>query len=458
MEPISVLMPLDREDATDRMAGSLTSGKTASMAQFLSDEQGEGIGGDARLELYHFLDRALFWLEAATILVLLLITLAQPRTSLVGLPTWGIVLLFAGHSLLADLIQNRAHSLRALRWKYIADLPVTAVAYLLAGEPGGPLFVLFILAVDCAAATMAPRGALLYTAAAVAAVGTIDVVLLSDPPSAAALPSLITRLVVLALVGLGMVVVMRRLLLEREASRSARGEAERLAELDRLRADFISSVSHDLRTPLTASRAGLGMLEMGITNQLLPDERALLSDARRNIDLLGMMIDELLAINQLQFGTMQIEHEPLDLAIAITGAVSTVQSLIRTKGQALEMDVTEPMPVVGDPRQLEQLILNLLANAHQHTPTGTDIVISGRVSSSYVALSVCDQGPGIPAGDLETIFERHRRLTGTGSGLGLTIAKGIVELHGGRSWAESEPGRGASIHVVLPRSGNKEKK
>ncbi|MBA3414711.1 MAG: hypothetical protein H0U10_05755 [Chloroflexia bacterium] len=328
---------------------------------------------------------------------------------------------------------------------------MTALAYLLAGERGGPLFVLFILAIDCAAASMSPRGTLLYAAAAAAAAAFIDLVLLPDLPSAAALPALGTRLVVLALAGVGMAVVMRRLLLEREAARSVRDEAERLAELDRVRADFIASVSHDLRTPLTASRAGLGMLELGAADMLPPDERALLEDARRNVERLSLLIDDLLAANQLESGTMALAREPLDLHTVAVGAVSSVQSLIREQGQALAVDLPEPLPVAGDRRRLEQVVVDLLANAHQHTPAGTRIAISGRARSDDIILSVSDDGSGIPAGELEAIFERYHRLASGGSGLGLAIARGIVELHGGRIWAESELGRGTTVSVALPR-------
>ncbi|MBA2278663.1 MAG: HAMP domain-containing histidine kinase [Chloroflexia bacterium] len=132
------------------------------------------------------------------------------------------------------------------------------------------------------------------------------------------------------------------------------------------------------------------------------------------------------------------------------GAVASVLPLIREKGQALVVDLPEPLPVAGDPRRLEQVVVNLLANAHRHTPTSTRIAISGGVRSGDVVLSVSDDGPGIPADELEAIFERYHRLAGTGSGLGLAIARGIVELHGGRIWAESETGRGTTIHIVLP--------
>jgi signal transduction histidine kinase len=411
-------------------------------------------------ELYRFLDRTLFWLEASTIAVLLLITLAQPTTSRVGLPTWGLVLLFAGYSLVAALLQRRLHSLRAFAWRYVVDLVVIALLYFLGAEPGGPLFVLFVLAIDCAAATMTLRGTLLYTAAALAIVGAIDLVLLSGPASAGALGVLTTRLVVLALIGVGMAIVVRRLLLEQEVNRSMRDEAARLEELERLRSNFISTVSHDLRTPLTATLAGIGMLETSAADRLRTDERELLANARRSSERLGLLIDDLLAYNQLEAGSLRLEREPLDLRAVVMHAVSTVRPLIREKEQTLEADLPEPLPSEGDPRLLERVVVNLLANAHRHTPAGTHTEISGRVADGEALLSVSDGGPGIPAEELENVFRRFQRLPsaegGSGSGLGLAIAKGVVELHGGRIWAESRSGGGTTFHVALPRRDGEE--
>jgi signal transduction histidine kinase len=408
--------------------------------------------------VYRFLDRALFWLEAATITLLLLVTLARPTTGLLGIPTWGLVLVFGAYSLLGNLLEHRSLARRSFVSKSLVDLPVTGLVYFLAGEPGGPLFILFVLAADCAAASMTPRGTLLYTAAAVVVAAGIDLILAGGSPTRIEVWPLVIRLILLALVGLGMAVVMRRLLLEQEAARSVRDEAERLGELDRLRADFISSVSHDLRTPLTAARAGLGMLETGIGDHLLPDERGLLEDARLNVERLGLLIDGLLAYNQLEAGTLRLERQSLDLRAIALGAVPAVHVLIRQKGQELEVDLSEPLPTEGDPRRLEQVVVNLLANAHRHTSSGTRIRISGRRADGEVLLSVSDNGPGIPTAELEAVFERYHR-TGSveaGLGLGLTIAKGIVELHGGRIWAEGEPGRGATFHVALPRHENRE--
>ena len=408
-------------------------------------------------EPYRFVDHTLFWLESATIAVLLLITLAQPTMSLVvGLPTWGLVVLFAVYSLLSDLVQNWLHSLRSLAWNYVANLPVTALIYFLGGEAGGPLFVLFILALDCAAASMTLRGTLVYTSAAAAIVGAIDLLtLLPGPSSGEDVRALVTRLLVLALLGAGMAIVMRRLRLEREVTRSVRDEAERLEELDRARSDFVSNVSHDLRTPLTAARAGLGMIEASAADRLRPDERELVHNARRNVERLGAQIDDMLAYNQLETGTLHLERKPLDLRSVVMGAVSAVQPITQEKGQILQLDLPGALPTEGDPRRLEQAVVNLLGNAHRHTPSDTHVAIHGCVEGDEVLLSVSDDGPGLPAGEQETIFQRFYRLRpgDGGSGLGLAIARAIVELHGGKIWAESRPGEGATFRLALPRRG-----
>jgi two-component system sensor histidine kinase KdpD len=239
-------------------------------------------------------------------------------------------------------------------------------------------------------------------------------------------------------------------------ARSARDQTEQLGELDRLRSIFVSSVSHGLRTPLTAARAGLGMLGTTAADRLRSDERDLLENARRNTARLGLIIDDLLAYNQLEAGTLRLDREPLDLRAVVTEAMSSVHPLIQEKGQILEVDLPEPLPGEGDPRRLEQVAVNVLANAHLHTPKGTRISISGRVSGGEVSLSVGDNGPGIPQGELEAVFRRFHRLGSArgGSGLGLAIARGIVELHGGRIRAESRPEAGATFHIFLPSAEN----
>ncbi len=172
---------------------------------------------------------------------------------------------------------------------------------------------------------------------------------------------------------------------------------------------------------------------------------------RRNTERLNMLITDLLTFNQLESNTLHLEREPLDLRAIITDAMAAVYPLLAEKQQTLEMDLPEPLPCLGDMRRLEQAFVNVLDNAHIHTPASTRITITGRMTNTDVLLSVRDNGPGIPAAAIEEVFQRFHRLTWTkdGSGLGLAIARGIVELHGGRMWAVSHPGDGVTFYISL---------
>jgi signal transduction histidine kinase len=218
-----------------------------------------------------------------------------------------------------------------------------------------------------------------------------------------------------------------------------------------LRREFVSAVSHDLRTPLTAARASLGLLETSAAERLRSEERGLLQNGRRNMERLGMLIDDLLTINQIEAGTLHLEHTLVDLRGIVGRAIGVVHPLIREKGQVLEIDIPDPLPVTGDGRRLEHVLVNVLANAHEHTPEGTRISISARTTPGQITLSIADDGPGIPAGELEAVFQRFHSLDPArgGSGLGLVIARSVVEMHGGRIWAESGRGKGATFHIAL---------
>jgi len=397
-------------------------------------------------ELYHYLRRSLFLLRWGTIAVLLLLTVMQPVMSRVGLPTWAFILLFGGYNLLIEVLRGRVAWLRRYTRVALLDLPVVGLLYALGGEPGGPLFLLLFLAVDCAAVSMPLRGALFYTVATMGITATTDVALLMLTPSPGDSRMLVARLAMLALVALGMAILTRRLtmeqesiqmtreineqllitsLKEREAALVNRLEADRLGALEQLRADFIATVSHDLQTPLTAARAGLALLDLDTPALLSAEQRDLLDTSRRNIEYLTILIGDLLTYNQLEAGTFQLEREPVDLRAVVATAMRVVHPLLREKGQSLEADLSEPLPCLGDMRRLEQVVINLLANAHRHTPSGSRIAISGRVAADTVQLTVSDNGPGIPDEEREAIFRRFHRLSvaGEGSGLGLAIAR-----------------------------------
>jgi signal transduction histidine kinase len=400
-----------------------------------------------------FLKRLLSRLRWTILATMLLITLAWPVPSRTGHMIWVFIVVFASYNLLVEALRKWVPRLSSFAWVPLTDLPVVGVLYFLDFEPGGPLFTLFYLAVISAGVVMSLWGTILYTVAVVAVVTLIALTLPGWSPDPLELRQLSVRLVLLAIVGVGTAILTRQLAHEQEQARSSRDEAARLAELDRLRKEFVSTVSHDLRTPLTAARAGLGMLETSAADQLRPDERQLLGNVRRNIERLKMMIDDLLILNQLEAGTIHLERVPLDLRTVATDALSAVHPLVREKDQTVEVDLPAPLPSAGDPRRLEHVVMNLLSNAHRHTPSGTRITIAGQTTSREVQLVVSDNGPGIPSEELEAIFQRfYRRSSGDdGSGLGLAIAKAIIERHGGRIWAESQPGAGTTFSIALPR-------
>jgi len=238
-----------------------------------------------------------------------------------------------------------------------------------------------------------------------------------------------------------------RALIDEAARVQAREEATRLKD------DFLSAAAHDLKTPLTAIQGGLGMIETSATGRLRAEERQLVSNVRRNTERLGMLINDLLTLNQISAGVLRLDREPIDLRTVVSEVLSAIHPLILQKRQVLELDLPEPLPCIGDARRLEQVTINLLRNAHQHTPTGTRIVVAGHVVGGEIRLSVSDTGPGIPAQQRDAIFDRFQHLgaNGGGSGVGLAIVRGIVELHGGRIWLESASGTGATFHVALPR-------
>lgn len=402
------------------------------------------------------LARALGRVRWVVVGVLALLSLAEPLPSRVYLPMWAIILLFAGYNLLVDLLRRRFSWLSSFARVAFFDLPVTALIYSLGVDISGPLFSLLVLGLFSAAASTKLQGSIIYTVAVMAVVAALAPTFPFWEPDADGFGELAARLIVLAVVGISATIIMRELWLEREEARSSRDEARRLEDLDRLRSEFVSTVSHDMGTPLTASRAVLGLLEASAAGKLDADERELLEIARRNNERLGLQINDMLGYHQLEAGTVRLECEPLDLRSVVTNALPVVQPLIREKGQVLEVDLPEPLRCEGDERWLEHVVVNLLANAHCHTPHGTRIAVSGRYRDGEVVLSVSDDGPGIPVEEADRIFQRFHRAAATegGSGLGLAIARGIVDLHGGRLCAECNPGEGATFHVALASSKN----
>jgi two-component system phosphate regulon sensor histidine kinase PhoR len=226
--------------------------------------------------------------------------------------------------------------------------------------------------------------------------------------------------------------------------------------LDRMRADFVANVSHELQTPLTSI---IGFAEALADDVPPPPEQArrfaavIYEEASR----LSRLVDDLLALSRLEHHSLPVRREAVDLRALIDRVRLQLEG--RASGAGLTiMGACEGTPMaVGDPDLLKEVLINLVVNAIQYTPAGGRITCSAREVGDRVELAVSDTGIGIAAHEIPRIFERFYRVDrdrsrrSGGTGLGLAIVKHIVELHGGRVVVQSEVGKGSTFTVELPR-------
>ena len=233
-----------------------------------------------------------------------------------------------------------------------------------------------------------------------------------------------------------------------------RASARRLQELNRTKSDFLITVSHELRTPLTSVRMAAEMLLEEEEKRDSGGVRARLARSiAKGANRLTALVADLVDVSREDEFAPRLELEPLPAQEMVSGAVALMNPLLAAKRQTLSVEIAEPAPtVLVDRRRFEQVVLNLLSNAHRHTPAGgrLDVRISSRNDEAIIA--VTDSGPGVVEEERELIFEPFFRGDRSGLGLGLAIAKSVVELHNGRIWVEDNPeGRGSTFFVALPR-------
>jgi signal transduction histidine kinase/CheY-like chemotaxis protein len=250
--------------------------------------------------------------------------------------------------------------------------------------------------------------------------------------------------------------VNRQLALANERIRALRVIAE---DAQKTKAAFVAKVSHELRTPLNMIIGLVGLMietPQIYAEELLPE---LLDDLRivhRNCQHLSSMVNDVLDLSQAEAGRLTLRREMVDLADIVAEASDAVQPLIEKKHLALEIDLPHALPeVYCDRTRIRQVILNLVSNAVRFTDRG-GITVRAESRGPQVVVSVSDTGPGISPEDVERIFEPFCQGTAApwrdrgGSGLGLSISRQFVELHGGRIWVDSELGRGTTFFFELP--------
>jgi two-component system sensor histidine kinase KdpD len=231
-----------------------------------------------------------------------------------------------------------------------------------------------------------------------------------------------------------------------------------LRELDRMKTELIGTVSHELRTPL-GSIKGYATTLLTHGNKLRKDEqREFLEIIDSEADRLRELIENLLDLSRLEAGVLRIDRQPGRLGETVQEVSRKVQLAAPNHQLALEWPADDPL-VNADHKRIYQVIQNLLTNAVKYSPDGGCITLSGAVQHRELVVSVADQGLGMPAAELDRIFDRFHRIQSDvsrgigGTGLGLAICKGLVEAHGGRIWAESNAeSKGSTFRFTLPLS------
>ncbi len=230
---------------------------------------------------------------------------------------------------------------------------------------------------------------------------------------------------------------------------------QRLRQLDALKSEFFANVSHELRTPLTLI---LAPLDDRLGREVPPEERRLLEGVRRNAWRLLRLIDDLLDLSRIDAGQLRLDLAALDMGAMARQLGILFASAAEARGLALEVEgVESTTDLWGDSHRLDSALSNLLGNAFKFTPAGGKVTLKVEETPTEVRVTVKDTGPGIAAADLTKIFERyyqaeegaHRRTGGVG--IGLALARNLVELHGGRLEVASELGQGAAFTIVLLR-------
>jgi signal transduction histidine kinase len=230
----------------------------------------------------------------------------------------------------------------------------------------------------------------------------------------------------------------------------------RFREAEELKSTFISVISHELRTPVALIKGYVSTLrreDASWDRQIVQDSLQVIEE---EADRLTELIDNLLDASRLQTGALSINF--CDVALNVLAQRVAERLRTQTSIHSIVVDFPEDFPIIlADEDRLSQVLFNLVANSIKYSPTGGEIRISGSVRPSQVVVCVSDQGPGIASQDLPHVFDRFYRATEAsrttkGAGLGLYLARAVIEAHGGRIWVDPKPGDGARICFSLPTS------
>ena len=225
---------------------------------------------------------------------------------------------------------------------------------------------------------------------------------------------------------------------------------------------FIDTLSHELKTPLTSIIAAAGLLAEELEVEGKEPYLKLIQNITHNANTLEVRIAELLETVKTGGGGIRLKLEPLDIKSLLQGIEWQIDPLIQSKEQKLSLELPDSLPLIqGDGPRLEQTVFNLMTNASKFTPQGGSIILRARKQKADIVIEVQDSGIGIPSEEQARLFKPYSRINADrqrhpGLGLGLALAKQVVELHGGKIWVESEPGKGSTFAFSLPRQAGQQ--
>ena len=240
----------------------------------------------------------------------------------------------------------------------------------------------------------------------------------------------------------------------RALARAFNAMSARLEEAEQQRRSALADVSHELRTPLTVIQGNLEALLDGV----YPADAAHIEPILAETRILERLIDDLRTLTLAEAGSLVLHREPTDLGALLNEVTAGYRSQAESAGIALKVTVADDMPLLAiDPARIRELISNLVTNALRHTPRDGIVELSAERADNGAAVSARDTGQGIPPDQLDRIFDRfYRSPDSPGSGLGLPIARSLVDAHGGSMTATSQPGLGTIIRFTLPSGSPQE--
>jgi signal transduction histidine kinase len=222
-----------------------------------------------------------------------------------------------------------------------------------------------------------------------------------------------------------------------------------------MKQEFISIVSHELRTPLASIRGSLGLLAAGVLTNKPETAQQMLQIAASDTERLVRLVNDILDLERLESNKVELIKQWCDAAALMRQSVETLQPLAEENQIALSFSSPE-IQIWAERDRIVQTLVNLLSNAIKFSPPNSTVTLSASSLADRVLFQVKDQGRGIPADKLETIFGRFQQVDASdsrqkgGTGLGLAICSSIVQQHGGRIWVESELGKGSTFYFTLP--------